>query len=130
MELSERKALKESNGKRMDESECFEKTADVKAHEKQQEERKDQLLKEYGSLNNVLKTLDEKMEEQRKLSVQIKKIKFKVDSLIGAAKRRWAMFDDLRLLAKRETTRVFSDNLKNHGMKGSLKIVMQAKVLK
>ena len=129
MDESEAEALTLSKGRRMEESECFKKTIDVRAHKNLHVEKLKMLENEHGSLENIRKKLEKKRKDLDCLTVEVRKISEKVKTLTKAAKTRWTLFNDLKEVTKRDTIRSFRIIMEQHGMKGNLRIKLQGKVM-
>ena len=127
MKLSEKNALEGSEGKRLEQSECYENKTEWKAMQKEQKKRKNQLEAEYGTKADVIEHLRRVTQQYHTLSMEIKKDELKLNQLNDFCNARLTKQDDILEFCKREVTRNFGDIMKEHGMKGRLKIFAKTK---
>ena len=130
MNEAEREALKASNGKVWKQDECFQNIAEAKAQKKELEKRTDQLLEEYGNKDRVQAELREKAEKHRTLELLIVKQTHEIEKLEEEMDKRRSKHNDVRSFTKREVCRSFGIISDRHGMPGSLKIILSARVMK
>lgn len=127
MKLSETNALDGSEGKRLEQSECYENKTEWKAMQKEQKKRKNQLEAEYGTKSDVIEHLRRVTQQYHTLSMEIKKDELKLNRLNDFCNARLTKQEDILEFCKREVTRNFGDIMKEHGMKGRLKIFAKTK---
>ena len=122
MKLSEKNALDGSEGKRLEQSECYENKTEWKAMQKEQKKRKNQLEAEYGTKADVIEHLRRVTKNYEIITIEIAKNEIKLDRLQYFCNERLTKQNDILEYCKREVTREFGDTMINHGMKGNLKI--------
>ena len=127
MKLSENNALDGSEGKRLEQSECFENKTEWKAMQKEQKKRKNQLEAEYGTKADVTENLRRVVLDNQTISIEITKNEHKLNRLNNFCNARLIKQEDILEFCKRKVTRDFGDVMKEHGMKGSLKIFAKTK---
>jgi hypothetical protein len=123
MKLSEKNALDGSEGKRLEQSECYENKTEWKAMQKEQKKRKNQLEARYGSKAVVIENLRKVTKHYQTISIEIAKADIKLEKLEYFCSERNKKQKNILELCKREVTRDFGDIMENHGMKGKLEIV-------
>jgi len=123
MKLSENNALDGSEGKRLEQSECYENKTEWKAMQKEQKKRKNQLEAEYGTKADVIEHLRRVTQHHHSISIEIRKNELMLDRLQYFCNERLTKQNNILEFCKRELTRDFGNIMKNHGMKGNLEIV-------
>ena len=123
MKLSEKNALDGSEGKRLEQSECYENKTEWKAMQKEQKKRKNQLEAEYGTKADVIEHLRRVTQQHHTLTIEIAKNEHKLDRLQGYCNERLKKQNNILEFCKREVKREFGRNMMDHGMKGSLEII-------
>ena len=123
MKLSEKNALEGSEGKRLEQSECYENKTEWKAMQKEQKKRKSQLEAEYGTKADVIEHLRRVTQQHHTLTIEIAKNEHKLDTLQGFCNQRLKKQNNILEFCKREVKREFGRNMMDHGMKGSLEII-------
>ena len=123
MKLSEKNALDGSEGKRLEQSECYENKTEWKAMQKEQKKRKNQLEAEYGTKADVIEHLRRVTQHHHTLSIEIKQNEIKLDKLQCFCSDRLKKQNDILEYCRREVKREFGRTMMDHGMKGSLEII-------
>ena len=122
MKLSEKNALEGSEGKRLEQSECYENKTEWKAMQKEQKKRKNQLEAEYGTRADVIEHLRRVTQHHHSISMDIKQNEIRLDKLQTFCNERLAKQNDILEYCKREVTRAFGEAMIDHGMKGQITI--------
>ena len=122
MKLSEKNALDGSEGKRLEQSECYENKTEWKAMQKEQKKRKNQLEAEYGTKADVVEHLRRVAQQHHTLSIEIRKNDIKLDKLQTFCNERLKKQNDILEYCKREVTRQFGRTMIENGMKGQITI--------
>ena len=130
MKLSEKNALEGSEGKRLEQSECYENKTEWKAMQKEQKKRKHQLEAEYGTRADVIEHLRRVTQHHHSISMDIKQNEIRLDRLQILCNERLKKQNDILEYCKREVTREFGDTMVEHGMKGQITIKKKNKTLK
>jgi predicted RNase H-like nuclease (RuvC/YqgF family) len=130
MNDAEKEALRASNGKVWKQDECFQNIAEAKAQKKELDKRSDQLKGEYGNKDRVQADLRELTEKYNTLELQVVKQTHEIEKLEEEMGKRRSKHNDVMGFTKREVCRSFGIISDRHGMPGSLKILLSAKVMK
>ena len=108
MKASEKNALKSSDGKRLEESDCYMSPAEWKAMQKEQRKRKRELEALHGTKSDVIVRLRNVTKDHNEISLENKKSEMRVNKIGGDCLKRKSKHKTILEQCKRDVVTLYT----------------------